>query len=116
MAAERNRRPKQNENKSGGHLLTGRGISSYFLPMPDTGGRRKRYARGWTLSNAHDTGQLVRVYCGICCKKRWFLPSDLKQLMGDIEADDIPRHMRCDLGHDQDFLQVEFQYLTAHER
>jgi hypothetical protein len=83
--------------------------------MPDTGGKRKRYARGWTLSNAHDTGQLVRVYCGPCCKKRWYLPSDLKQLVGDIEAGDIPRHMRCEKCCNKE-LQVEFQYLTARER
>jgi hypothetical protein len=43
------------------------------------------------------------------------MPSDLKQLMGDIEADDIPRHMRCDQGHDKEFLLVEFRYLTAQE-
>jgi hypothetical protein len=83
--------------------------------MPDTGGRRKRYARGWTLSSAHDTGQLVRVYCGICCKKRWYLPNDLKQLIGDIEADEIPRHMRCEKCRQKELL-VEFQYLTAQER
>jgi hypothetical protein len=38
------------------------------------------------------------------------------QLVGDIEADDIPRHMRCEMGHYKEFLQVEFRYLTAQER
>jgi hypothetical protein len=56
------------------------------------------------------------VFCGICCKKRWYLPDDLKKLIGDVEADDIPRHMRCEKGHAREYLQAEFQYLTAEER
>ena len=44
----------------------------------------------------------MRVYRGISCKKRWHLPIDLRQLMGDNEADDI---LRCKHRHDKGFLE-----------
>ena len=55
--------------------------------MPEQSGKQRPSA--WTLSKAHDSGQLVRVTCVHCSVKRWYAPADLQRLLGDIPADAI---------------------------
>lgn len=66
--------------------------------MPDTDERRKR-GGAWTLGNAHEVGQLVLVRCGLCNVKRWYQPSDLKEIFGDVEAELTLRTMRQERLH-----------------
>ncbi|TPJ73456.1 hypothetical protein FJ419_26025 [Mesorhizobium sp. B2-6-2] len=87
--------------------------------MPDTGGRRKR-GGAWKLSNAHETGQLVLVLvlvrCGLCNVKRWYQPSDLEVIFGDIEAELVGSKMSCERCGKNDFMHAETQNPTAAER
>ncbi|TIS90620.1 MAG: hypothetical protein E5W89_12060 [Mesorhizobium sp.] len=83
--------------------------------MPDTGGRRKR-GSAWTLSNAHDIGQLVLVRCGLCNVKRWYQPSDLRDIFGDIEAEQVGSKMTCERCGKNDFMHAETINPTAGER
>lgn len=83
--------------------------------MPDTGGRRKRGGE-WKLSNAHEIGQLVLVRCGLCNVKRWYQPSDLKEIFGDIETDLVGGKMSCDRCGKNDFMHAETQNPAAADR
>lgn len=83
--------------------------------MPDTGGRRKR-GGAWKLSNAHETGQLVLVRCGLCNVKRWYQPSDLREIFGDVEAELVGSKMSCERCGKNDFMHAETQSPTARER
>ncbi|RWB18797.1 MAG: hypothetical protein EOS28_30855 [Mesorhizobium sp.] len=83
--------------------------------MPDTGGRRKR-GSAWTVSNAHEVGQLVVVQCGLCNVKRCYQPSDLREIFGDIEAELVGSKMSCERCGKHDFMHVETQNPTARER
>lgn len=83
--------------------------------MPDTGGRRKRGSE-WKLSNAHEVGQLVRVQCGLCNVKRWYQPSDLKEIFGDVEAEMVASRMTCERCGKNDFMHVETLNPSARER
>ncbi|RWP76892.1 MAG: hypothetical protein EOR10_16635 [Mesorhizobium sp.] len=83
--------------------------------MPDTGGRRKR-GSAWTLSNAHEVGQLVRVQCGLCNVKRWYQPSDLREIFGDVEAELVGSKMTCERCGKNDYMHAETQNPSARER
>ncbi|MBZ9806943.1 hypothetical protein [Mesorhizobium sp. ESP-6-2] len=83
--------------------------------MPDTGGRRKR-GSGWTLSNAHDIGQLVMIRCGLCNVKRWYQPSDLRDIFGDIEAELVGGKMSCERCGKNEYMHAETQKPSARER
>lgn len=83
--------------------------------MPDTGGRRKRGGE-WKLSNAHEIGQLVLVRCGLCNVKRWYQPSDLREIFGDIEANLVGSRMSCDRCGKNEFINAETQSPSARER
>ncbi|MER8639187.1 hypothetical protein [Mesorhizobium sp. M1365] len=86
-----------------------------FWAMPDTGGRRKR-GSAWTLSNAHEVGQLVVVQCGLCNVKRWSQPSDLWEIFGDVEAEQVGSKMSCERCGKNEFMHVETQNPSARER
>ena len=55
-----------------------------FLFRFYAGAKRKQRPSAWTLSKAHDSGQLVRVTCVYCSVKHWYAPADLQRLLGDI--------------------------------
>ena len=86
-----------------------------FLVMPDTGGRRKR-GGAWTLSNAHEVGQLVRVQCGLCNVRRWYQPKDLMEIFGDVEAELVGGKMNCERCGKNDCMHVQTQNPSARER
>ncbi|TGQ46939.1 hypothetical protein EN859_004700 [Mesorhizobium sp. M00.F.Ca.ET.216.01.1.1] len=83
--------------------------------MPDTGGRPRRGSE-WKLGNAHDCGQLVRVQCGLCNVKRWYQPSDLREIFGDIEAESVGSKMSCERCDKNEYMHVEMQNPSARER
>lgn len=83
--------------------------------MPDTGGRRKRGGE-WKLSNAHEIGQLVLIRCGLCNVRRWYLPSDLKEIFGDIEAELVGSKMSCKRCGKNEYMHAETQNPSARER
>ncbi|CCV03301.1 conserved hypothetical protein [Mesorhizobium metallidurans STM 2683] len=83
--------------------------------MPDIGGRRKRGSE-WRLSNAHETGQLVLVRCGLCSVKRWYQPGDLREIFGDIEAELVGHKMSCERCGKNDCIHAETQNPSARER
>ncbi len=70
----------------------------------------------WSLSCAHDAGQLVRIRCAHCNIVRLFLPSDLKQLLGNVGTQGIERRMRCDTCGKGEYMMASFERLTAAER
>jgi hypothetical protein len=84
--------------------------------MPDTGGRRRRYGRRQTLSEAHGAGQFVRVECLRCSIVRYYLPEDLMRLVGDVEADHVAVAMRCQKCHEKDRLEAADVSLSGMER
>jgi hypothetical protein len=65
------------------------------------------------LSNAHETGQLVLVRCGLCNVKRWYLPSDLKEIFGDIEVELVGSKMSCERCGKNDCMHAETQNPSA---
>ena len=82
--------------------------------MPESNGTRRR-SRAWTLANACEVGQLVIVRCQFCRITRHYLPED-PTLLGDVELEQIEKHMRCEgCGH-KDYLVVAFHIPTAAER
>jgi hypothetical protein len=50
----------------------------------------------WPLSRASEVGQVVRVRCGYCRGKRYYLPEDLQRLFGDSDVNTLSRRMRCE--------------------
>lgn len=72
--------------------------------------------RIWTLSKAHDVGQLVRVRCRLCPGWRRYQPDDLRRLLGDVDVHGIARRMRCERCGRRDEMQAEVFIPVASER
>ncbi|RWE82523.1 MAG: hypothetical protein E5W28_00835 [Mesorhizobium sp.] len=83
--------------------------------MPDISGHRKRGGE-WKLSNAHEIGQLVLARCGLCNVKRWYMPGDLREIFGDIEAELVGSKMSCKRCGKNEYMHAETQSLSARER
>ncbi|NGO54628.1 hypothetical protein [Allomesorhizobium camelthorni] len=80
--------------------------------MPEPSGRQKPSA--WTLSKAHDAGELVRVRCAHCNIVRHYYPTDLQKLAGDLPAAAI--QMRCEKCGKTEWMRATFERLSAAER
>jgi hypothetical protein len=83
--------------------------------MPDTDGRRKR-GNAWTLGKSHERGDLILIRCGHCNIKRWYEPSDLIRLFGDVDIELIDGRMLCEKCRNKEFVRAEARHLTALER
>jgi hypothetical protein len=82
--------------------------------MPGYSGRPRPTA--WTLSKAHDAGQLVRIQCQHCNVRRYFEPADLQRLIGDVGADQVAGRMRCEKCQKTEWLTAAFCHLSGAER
>lgn len=52
-------------------------------------------AKMHTLQRAADSGQLVRVRCGLCGVSHFYRPTDLAQLFGEVTILDLDGRFRC---------------------
>ncbi len=74
----------------------------------------KQRPSAWTLSGAHDSGQLVRVSYVHCNRRHWYIPADVRRLLGDIPADAI--RMRCERCKKTEWTRASFERPFAAER
>jgi predicted metal-binding protein len=74
--------------------------------MPEPSRTPRTYVP-WTLSKAHDTGQLVCVSCGLCPGKRYYRPADLKVVFGDMDAHSLAPFMKCERCGKKDYMRAE---------
>lgn len=84
--------------------------------MPEPSGRNRRYGVVWSMSNAHEAGQLALISCGHCNIKRYYQPGDLQTVFGNVGIDDIPGKMRCTKCGLRDYIRASFESLPAVER
>ena len=68
------------------------------------------------LSDANDTGQLVRIACSWCNITRWYKPGDLTKLFGDVDCDHVERKMVCQKCRKRQYMTAKFVHLSAQER
>jgi hypothetical protein len=69
---------------------------------------------GQTLKKAHEARQTVRVNCQLCNIRRYYDPSDLEQLCGDIPVERV--RMRCNGCGKTDYIAVSLFIPGAEER
>ncbi|RWC25932.1 MAG: hypothetical protein EOS27_27155 [Mesorhizobium sp.] len=63
--------------------------------------------RDYPLSNLNDSLRLVRVRCAYCKRSHNYFPSDLIQIFGDVDVDSLAYRMKCEMGRDHGYLDVE---------
>ncbi|MER8623106.1 hypothetical protein [Mesorhizobium sp. M1143] len=61
-------------------------------------------------------GQLLLVRCGLCNVKRWYLPSDLREIFGEVEEELVGRKMSCRRFGKNEYMHAETQNPSARER
>ncbi|MEO3389030.1 hypothetical protein [Mesorhizobium sp. CAU 1741] len=74
--------------------MTGQGFCSYFVLMPEEY-RPKRGIQPLMLSGAIKNGSLINARCVGCSPPRWYHPTDLMRLYGDVPAVNLERLMKC---------------------
>lgn len=81
--------------------------------MPDMPPRRRKII--WLLSEAHASGQLVRVSCRCRAGDRYYEPADLIQIFGDVDVNRLDRTMKCERCGRQE-LDVDVRLPAAMDR
>ncbi|MCT2579094.1 MULTISPECIES: hypothetical protein [unclassified Mesorhizobium] len=83
-----------------------------MFPLPETYGPKRR---DFPLSSLNDTMRLVRVRCRCCKRQHNYHPSDLIQILGDVDVDSLAYRMKCENGVDHGMLDVEAFVPTGRE-
>jgi hypothetical protein len=84
--------------------------------MPEQHPKNRPPNGSWTLSQAHDVGQLVGVRCGHCPGKRYYRPGCLIQLFGNMECHSLEVSMSCERCGRGDEIRARVFIPTAQER
>jgi hypothetical protein len=79
---------ERNENKRVKPPLDRMGICSQFEGMPE---QPEKWPRGaaWTLTHAHDAGQVAGIRCARCNVTRYYKPLELREVIGNVTIDDV---------------------------
>ena len=67
--------------------LTGEGMSSYPLPMPEPYWPKRRGS--FRLSDAEKCDRYASIRCTYCKRTRYYFVTDLRRAFGDVECDDV---------------------------
>ncbi len=95
-------------------LLRRQGICSCFVLMPEP--YWPKHQNAYLLSSAHANGSLLRIECRRCRVTRFFVPSDLARVFGDIEVDDVARKMRCEKCGEKWSMRISMELPMAAQR
>ena len=79
----------------------------------------KRRTTIWFLSSAVQNGQLVWVDCGYCHDRygrRYYDPSELMKLFGDVDVSRLSRTMKCERCGRKDNIECDVIVPVAAER
>ena len=68
------------------------------------------------LSTAHEIGQFVRLDCIVCKISRYYLPEDIQQLCGNVNAFQLRGQFRCERCGQRDSVSASFVTLLAREK
>jgi hypothetical protein len=81
--------------------------------MPDMSPRRRKII--WLLSSADDAGQLVRVSCRSHDGGCYYEPTDLVQIFGDVDVNQLDRAMKCERCGQRDNIDVDVRLPSGME-
>jgi hypothetical protein len=81
--------------------------------MPDRPPRRRKLI--WLLSEAHASGQLVRVSCRRHDDARYYQPADLIQIFGGVDVNQLDRAMKCERCGQRDNIDVDVRLPSGME-
>lgn len=70
----------------------------------------------YLLSDAHALGHLARIECRYCKIARLYSLDDLRQVLGNIEVDDVAHAMRCQKCGEKRTLRIDTILPGATER
>ncbi len=57
----------------------------------------EKWPRGaaWTLTHAHDAGQVAGIRCARCNVTRYYKPLELREVIGNVTIDGVRQKVRC---------------------
>ena len=80
------------------------------MPEKTTISRREK---AFTLSDADQLCQVVRVHCHYCRTTRHYLPKDLITLLGDVPAYSMASRMRCDHCRRNEYVSAKCVFVSG---
>jgi len=83
--------------------------------MPESYYKPGREVAAWTLRKAHDAGQVVKISCSHCHIRRFYKPAEMREVAGNLSADQMRHKVRCEKCRKKDYMDVEFVRLTGQE-
>ncbi|WP_320235891.1 hypothetical protein [Mesorhizobium montanum] len=94
--------------------LDGTGICSSFQGMPE---QPEKWPRGaaWTLTHAHDAGQVAGIRCGKCNLRRFYKPLELREVIGNVTIDEVRKKVRCQQCGSREWMGAELFHPTGEQ-
>ncbi|RUW52987.1 hypothetical protein EOA32_10920 [Mesorhizobium sp. M1A.F.Ca.ET.072.01.1.1] len=105
---------ERNENKRVKLPLDQMGICSQFGWMPE---QPEKWPRGapWTLTHAHDAGQVAGIRCARCNVTRYYKPNELREVIGNVTIDGVRDKVRSQQCKSREWMSAQLFHPTAEQ-
>ncbi|MET3593270.1 putative nucleic-acid-binding Zn-ribbon protein [Mesorhizobium shonense] len=86
----------------------------HFRYMPD---QPEKWPRGaaWTLTHAHDAGQVTGIRCARCNVTRYYKPAELREVIGNVTIDEVREKVRCQKCGSREWMGAELFHPTGEQ-
>jgi len=75
----------------------------------------EKWPRGqaWTLTHAHDAGQVAGIRCLRCSVTRYYKPAELRDVIGNVTIDDVREKVRCQQCKSREWMSAQLFHPTG---
>ena len=82
-------------------------------PCPSN--RRNGRGAAWTLTHAHDAGQVAGIRCARCNVTRYYKPLELREVIGNVTIDEVRDKVRCQQCKSREWMSAQLFHPTGEQ-
>lgn len=77
----------------------------------------QKWPRGaaWTLTHAHDAGQVAGIRCARCNVTRYYKPLELREVIGNVTIDEVRGKVRCQQCKSREWMSAQLFHPTGEQ-
>ncbi|KUM26705.1 hypothetical protein AU467_20485 [Mesorhizobium loti] len=77
----------------------------------------EKWPRGaaWTLTHAHDAGQVAGIRCARCNVTRYYKPAELREVIGNVTIDEVRDKVRCQKCGSREWMSAQLFHPTGEQ-
>ncbi|MDX8479065.1 hypothetical protein RFN28_11345 [Mesorhizobium sp. VK24D] len=77
----------------------------------------EKWSRGaaWSLTHAHDAGQVAGIRCARCNITRYYKPLELREVIGNVTIEEVRDKVRCQQCKSREWMSAQLFHPTGEQ-